>query len=1061
MVQKSFFVKDQSELYHIVTETEASKEYKNARSILAIVYACGISKEITSEYIGIIHDRLNKTKTAGISVIKSRKSWEDKGFTLSFCFFDKSDVRVFSFSADEYTDETVIEKMSEFIKKTGNVKLVFSFPTGLHNDFTKVLENVSAVDENVSFFGALAATREYYNPEAYSSGERGLEIGGSNRFIQFDEDTDTVSAFSIADSLVESGYVFAAISGEELSVGVRYVLGWKKLGRELNITGRASDTEFGNACITEIDNMPAVQIYKKYLDVDADEYFMDNVCEFPFLVQRGDSLIARVPSYIGNNGELYFAGDIRNDDQVTLSYAIPIELIRQTETASHDLKKMEPEAVFSTICLNRYHFLNDLEGKELDAISGISENMVFAYGGSEIFKGHNYGGVLNSALATIVLKEGEFKEHSDEVLTRAEETRRGTIPFSERLITIIERTNDELEIAKEEAIAASKSKSAFLSNMSHEIRTPINAILGMNEMILRESREDSILEYAENIKSSSNNLLGIINDILDFSKIEVGKMNIVPVEYELSSVLNDLVTMIKKRAEDKGLTIRVNIDPRIPHILYGDEIRIKQIVTNILTNAVKYTEEGGIVLAVNCCKETDENGSCVDSNGRCAGNENVTLEFSVEDTGIGIKEEDIDKLFNSFERVDEKRNRTIEGTGLGMSITENLLELMGSRLKVESEYGVGSRFYFHLTQKIVDYTPIGNFEEALKRSLNTRTEYHEKFTAPDAHILVVDDTQMNLTVIENLLKQTKIKIDTATSGAEALLMTDKKKYDIIFLDHRMPEMDGIECLDIMKADKTGPNADTPVIALTANAVSGAREMYLDAGFNDYLTKPIDSDALETMIALLLPKDLLQEPEENMTEQTDIPEWIEDLPFIDPDMGLRNCGSAEAYLQALKAYKDAAFDMQSAISSAVESEDISAYTIKVHALKSSSRIIGAERIGVLAEKLEEAGNNNDTEKIERYTKQLLSYHSSLAYMLKENMEAEEDAGNKPVISEEKLLEAYQAIHEMSEMFDHDTVGMILKSLEEYRIPENYKARHDDLLKAYRNTDWDNIVRLTER
>ena len=290
MVQKSFFVKDQSELYHIVTETEASKEYKNARSILAIVYACGISKEITSEYIGIIHDRLNKTKTAGISVIKSRKSWEDKGFTLSFCFFDKSDVRVFSFSADEYTDETVIEKMSEFIKKTGNVKLVFSFPTGLHNDFTKVLENVSAVDENVSFFGALAATREYYNPEAYSSGERGLEIGGSNRFIQFDEDTDTVSAFSIADSLVESGYVFAAISGEELSVGVRYVLGWKKLGRELNITGRASDTEFGNACITEIDNMPAVQIYKKYLDVDADEYFMDNVCEFPFLVQRGDSL---------------------------------------------------------------------------------------------------------------------------------------------------------------------------------------------------------------------------------------------------------------------------------------------------------------------------------------------------------------------------------------------------------------------------------------------------------------------------------------------------------------------------------------------------------------------------------------------------------------------------------------------------------------------------------------------------------------------------------------------------------------------------------------------------
>ena len=368
----------------------------------------------------------------------------------------------------------------------------------------------------------------------------------------------------------------------------------------------------------------------------------------------------------------------------------------------------------------------------------------------------------------------------------------------------------------------------------------------MNEMILRESEDENILEYAANINSASNSLLGIVNDILDFSKINAGKMEIIPVEYELASLLNDLINMIQKRAEDKGLKIRINVNPTIPHLLYGDEIRLKQVITNILTNAVKYTEKGGVVLVIDYdysseagVEDFDGSMSCsLDGNIRCCGNKNLVLKVSVEDTGIGIKEEDLPKLFNTFERVDEKRNRTIEGTGLGMSITQNLLSLMGSKLQVESAYGVGSRFSFELVQKIVDFTPLGDFATALKRSLNTRKEYHASFVAPEARILVVDDTEMNLTVIKNLLKRTEIQIDTALSGMECLQMLPKTKYDIIFLDHRMPEMDGIECLRRIKEDTEGLNFSTPIIALTANAVSGSREMYLDAGFDNYITKPI-------------------------------------------------------------------------------------------------------------------------------------------------------------------------------------------------------------------------------
>ncbi|MCR5772039.1 MAG: hybrid sensor histidine kinase/response regulator, partial [Butyrivibrio sp.] len=301
-----------------------------------------------------------------------------------------------------------------------------------------------------------------------------------------------------------------------------------------------------------------------------------------------------------------------------------------------------------------------------------------------------------------------------------------------------QKLQTELEVAQK----SSEAKSSFLSNMSHEIRTPINAILGMNEMILRQDNDPEILEYAMNIKSAGNSLLSIINDILDFSKIEAGKMDILPVNYNLSSMINDLVNMISVRAEGKGLDINVNVDENIPDQLEGDEVRIKQCVTNILTNAVKYTEKGSVTMEVTY-KEADD--------------DNISLRFTVSDTGIGIKEEDLNKLFSPFERIEETRNRTIEGTGLGMSIVKKLLAMMDTKLEVKSVYGEGSEFSFEIIQKVVNREAIGDFKKRYKEYIKGLKKYHEKYHAPDAKVLVVDDTPMNLTVVKGLLKATRIQ----------------------------------------------------------------------------------------------------------------------------------------------------------------------------------------------------------------------------------------------------------------------------------------------------------------
>ena len=617
------------------------------------------------------------------------------------------------------------------------------------------------------------------------------------------------------------------------------------------------------------------------------------------------------------------------------------------------------------------------------------------------------------------------------------------------------RLAQELNQKAETAAAANEAKSTFLSNMSHEIRTPINAVLGMNEMILRESREPNVIEYAENIHTAGSTLLGLINDILDFSKIEAGKMEIVPVDYDLSSVFNDLVNMIHTRADAKGLELLLDFDQETPKLLYGDEIRIKQVITNILTNAVKYTEKGSVTFSVKFERVPDDPDS-------------VLLYVAVKDTGIGIKPEDMEKLFSKFERIEEKRNRNVEGTGLGMTITLNLLEKMGSSLQVESTYGVGSTFSFKLRQRVNKWEPLGDYKASYQELLKGHKKYREKFTAPEALVLMVDDNPMNLTVFKSLIKQTKVQVDTANDGDEGLLLAKEKKYDIIFLDHMMPGKDGIETLHELKKQESGPNRNTPVICLTANAISGAREQYIEAGFNDYLTKPIDTDKLEEMLLTYLPQEKMQEAGEEVMvqENEEIPESLAPLQgaeWLDMRIGIKNSGSVEAYLPLLKIFYESIDETEQAIEGFYAERNIKDYTIKVHALKSSARIIGAQEFGEEAQLLENAGKAENREYIrahhEGFIETYRGFKAQLAAVFANEQTAAED--EKPEADAVLMESVYEEMREAAEEMDCDRLEEIFTEMEDYRIPDGEVELYKKLKQAVDHFDYEGILTLLDK
>lgn len=611
------------------------------------------------------------------------------------------------------------------------------------------------------------------------------------------------------------------------------------------------------------------------------------------------------------------------------------------------------------------------------------------------------------------------------------------------------------EEAKEEAETENKAKSAFLANMSHEIRTPINAVLGMNEMILRESSDENILEYAGSIKTAGNTLLGLINDILDFSKIEAGKLEILPVDYDITTVLADLVNMTRLRMEGKGLRLFLDFDETLPKLLHGDEIRLKQILSNILTNAVKYTNKGWINFSVGYEKVADEP-------------DQILLAVSVKDSGIGIKEEDMAKLFSEFERIEEKRNRNVEGTGLGMNITQQLLSMMDSRLEVESVYGEGSTFSFRLKQDVVKWEPLGDYEKSYHNVLAKRSAYHQKFVAPDARILVIDDNPMNLRVLKNLLKETRVQMDAATDGNSGLAMTRKKKYHIIFMDHLMPVKDGIETLHDLKADASNPNLHTPVICLTANAISGAREQYMAAGFDDYLTKPIDPDQLESKIRELLPEEILEKEDAGAKEtdaaaaSDDFPEELaalKDQPQIDVSYGLQHNGSINGYLSVLQIYVESVDEKVKDLNALLAEEDFKNYTTKVHALKTSLRIIGAEGLGEEAQALENAGKSGDAAYIKAHHDDFLTACESLKEPIEKLFESSSASVDEKPVADASILDAmYDEIRAAAEALSCDRLDEIFDEMSDYRIPEEQAALFEQLKDAAGNFDYKKILEL---
>ena len=542
---------------------------------------------------------------------------------------------------------------------------------------------------------------------------------------------------------------------------------------------------------------------------------------------------------------------------------------------------------------------------------------------------------------------------------------------------------------------ANHAKSRFLAQMSHEIRTPINAVLGMNEMILRESDNEDILSYAESIDSAGNTLLSLINSILDFSKIEDGKMDIVPVRYDTASFINDLSTSILQRADAKGLAFFLNVDPELPCALIGDDVRFAQIINNLLTNAVKYTEKGSVTLTIHVEAKTDHM---------------VKVKVTVRDTGIGIKAEDRDKLFESFERLDEVRNHSIEGTGLGMSIVTSLLELMDSRLELNSTYGEGSEFSFVITQQIADETPMGDYQKRLL-SVIRRGKQEKMIKAPKAKILVVDDNDMNLKVAANLLKLCSIRPDKAVSGEETIRCMKDHRYDIVFLDHMMPGMDGVETLKRLKEEQLIPE-NTAMIALTANAVVGAREAYLEAGFDDYLSKPIEVKKLVEKLKEYLPEEAYEEEEEKEEPPKEDPDIMEFFPEEDEESseeqeeaphlegaglmaagidmagGMNYCANdKDLYAEMLKEFSDSCREKLDNLDDFYVKSNWHDYEIQVHAMKSNARMIGAHGLSEQARALEEAAERGDTSFIRAHHEEFLSASDAITDTIKKYLRGE--------------------------------------------------------------------------
>ncbi len=593
----------------------------------------------------------------------------------------------------------------------------------------------------------------------------------------------------------------------------------------------------------------------------------------------------------------------------------------------------------------------------------------------------------------------------------------------------------------EELKVAERSKDDFLANVSHELRTPINAICGLSEIALSEATSQVVRDNLEDIKSAGRNLLSVVSDIIDYSEVSRGKFVLEEEKYNIASTINDVVNMSVTKINDKKIELIVNCDPTIPSLLTGDEPKLKRVIYNILENAIKYTEEGYVIVDIS--KRVEEYG--------------INLCVRIKDTGIGMRPENINKIFSDFTQLSSGRDRKEGGVGLGLTISRAIVDLMGGFITIDSKYGSGTEIQFTVPQKVADATPVGNIDSRLMAvgietvdddtygagavrvtGRSAKSEPVGQMIMPKAHVMIVDDSFMNLKVIEGLLKPYRIRVTTALSGREALEKLVSRDYDFIFMDHMMPEMDGVETLNRIRSRDIPYYKNVPVVALTANAVTGAREMFLEQGFTDFISKPVEISGLEKILKKYVPKEKITYTDEDESLQADEQNAAGSLVIGDLNVkkGLLYCGSVENYQNVLNVHATNGPDNIDKIRRLFEDKDITNYTIYIHALKSSMASIGAETLSEMAKEMEQAGKDNDMEYIEAHHEQLMAEYERVIAMLlgQDSMQMEVsdeymEADNTP-IDDEKMEEYLGAFEEAAFSFVPSNMYRILDELREF-------------------------------
>lgn len=695
------------------------------------------------------------------------------------------------------------------------------------------------------------------------------------------------------------------------------------------------------------------------------------------------------------------------------------------------------EAVIVTDADHRFLFLNSMADKIITSINkeqGYStDDKIYAFiqGSQDFFdwKDRHY------QVEETVLKDNELIQGY--MMTIVDVTK--IIEQNHLMKRLVLQTED-----------ANRAKTNFVSNMSHEIRTPMNSIVGITEILLRSRHSPKEQEYLLNIQSSGRVLLTIINDVLDCSKMEAGKMQLFDEPYDTCSLFHDLRISMENRIGHSGLELIYDIDQDIPCKLKGDMGRIRQVIINLVNNAIKYTEKGSVRFSVHVRqKNTDK----------------VMLYYEVADTGIGIRKEDQKILFDAFQRVEMDRNRYVEGTGLGLTISQNLVNMMGGVIEVESEYGKGSRFFFTIEQTIIDPTPVSAVNYNGQKDNVTEKEAECLFIAPEAHILLVDDNELNLVVAKELLKPLRMQIDTAENGLQAVKMVRGSQYDLVLMDHMMPVMDGIEAAKAIRALPEDKYQKLPIIALTANAMVDARKEFLNAGMNGFVAKPIDFARICNQLKLWLPKDLVRDvPKEEAKKLLADDLSDREIQPEDPQMGfsfeegVKHCGSKAALMKTIRIFYRTIDSKANKIEQCLKEGLISDYVIEIHALKSSALLIGAVPLSEAAKELEDYGKQGKTEVLEEKTPDVRTLYRDLKNILRPYAEKEEDA--KKEFSDGEWITALQQIHQCIEQFDLDGVDQIMEQLEEYQVPECIRESMDQLRVYVADVSLEEIMELTD-